>query len=137
HAYFEEWKFKHPRPEDMRMVFERESGKDLSWIFDRMLSTDEKIDIKALKLRPGQNEAGGQPSYLSYEGRSMKNILFPVTGYHGTDSLGTVWMRSNGTGKREEEVLPWPNADRVRIDAGNRTLDIDRRNNEVRAHGLF
>lgn len=33
-------------------------------------------------------------------------------------------------------ALPWPNADRVRIDADARTLDIDRRNNEVRSRGL-
>ena len=42
-----------------------------------------------------------------------------------------------GIGRSEDASLPWPNADRIVIDAGNRTLDIDRRNNEVRSHGLF
>ncbi|MBK9762383.1 MAG: hypothetical protein IPO87_03230 [Flavobacteriales bacterium] len=45
-------------------------------------------------------------------------------------------MRAPRLFGREEVELPWSNADRVVIDAGNRTLDIDRRNNEVRSHGL-
>ena len=137
HAYFEEWKFKHPQPDEMRKVFERESGKDLSWVFGRMLESEEKYDVRALKLRPSATTFDSQPASLVYKAKGPKNVLFPVTGYHGPDSLGTVWLRSAGAGIREEENLPWPNVDRIRIDAGNRTLDIDRRNNEVRSHGLF
>ncbi|MBK8226450.1 MAG: M1 family metallopeptidase [Flavobacteriales bacterium] len=40
-AYFKEWRFKHPRPEDMKAVFERESGQDLNWVFEGLLRTDE------------------------------------------------------------------------------------------------
>ncbi len=67
-------------------------------------------------------------------------VPFPITGYLGNDSLGTVWAWNNGfghQGRTEYAALPWSDVDRVRIDVGNRTLDIDRRNNEVRAHGLF
>ena len=35
-AYFESWKFKHPQPKDIREVFERVSGKNLSWFFARV-----------------------------------------------------------------------------------------------------
>jgi len=31
--YYNEWQFKHPQPEDLREVFEKESNKDLSWFF--------------------------------------------------------------------------------------------------------
>ena len=33
-AYFREWKFRHPYPEDFRAVFERELGKDLTPYFE-------------------------------------------------------------------------------------------------------
>jgi hypothetical protein len=33
-AYFDEWKFKHPYPEDLKAVLERESGKDMTPYFD-------------------------------------------------------------------------------------------------------
>ncbi|MBN8667331.1 MAG: M1 family metallopeptidase [Chitinophagales bacterium] len=36
-AYYEEWKFKHPYPEDMQAVFEKVSGKDLDAFFQNKL----------------------------------------------------------------------------------------------------
>jgi hypothetical protein len=46
HAYFDAWKFKHPMPKDIKEVFEKTSGKDLSWLFDDLLMTSKKIDYK-------------------------------------------------------------------------------------------
>jgi hypothetical protein len=127
HAYFEEWKFRHPRPEDVRRVFERESGKDLGWMFDGLIGTDMKVDVKALRLKSDQT------FYLKNTG--LDSIPVPVTAWRGSDTLGTKWFMSPHDVVGFEH--PWPNADRIRIDAGARTLDIDRRNNEVRNHGLL
>lgn len=149
-AYYEQWKFKHPQPSDVRRVFEQESGMDLSWMFDELIGTNGKLDISARRLN-GPN--------LTVKSRGIRyHAPFPVTAWSGADSLGTVWIRPD-TNRFDEgsagsarivvdahpskdvwirtETLPWPNADRVRLDAGARTLDIDRRNNEVRSHGLF
>jgi len=147
-AYFEEWKFRHPGPADMRRVFERESGEQLGWVFDGLLGTTHKLDPRALRLKNGR---------LNYRVNAAAPV--PVTGWKGDLELGTVWfgpdsvawrgaartdrlLPSDGSFQRRRKgtataTLPWPDADRVRIDAGNRTLDIDRRNNAVRASGLF
>lgn len=34
HAYFDQWKFKHPYPEDFKAVMEKSLGKDLTPYFD-------------------------------------------------------------------------------------------------------
>ena len=34
HAYYDQWKFKHPYPEDMKAVFEKELGRDLTPYFN-------------------------------------------------------------------------------------------------------
>ncbi len=148
-AYYDEWKFKHPQPDDVRQVFERESGKDLGWVFDGLIGTDVKTDVKAIRLRG---------AVLRYKVRGVP-MPFPVT-QHDDMWKGPVWIepsipeplrkeskdwdkgriRIEGyrRGSRTyEDSLPWPNSDRIRIDADNRTLDIDRRNNTVRSHGLF
>jgi hypothetical protein len=127
HAYFDEWKFKHPQPIDLRTVFERESGKDLGWVFDELIGTDNKIDVRALRLKGGT---------LTYRSSASKPFPFPITGWHGNDSLGTIW-HEGGASKRQNATLPWSNVDRIRIDANERTLDIDRRNNTARSLGLF
>jgi hypothetical protein len=127
-AYYDEWSFKHPRPEDMRKVFERESGKGLGWVFLDLIESPQKWDLR------GRLEKDGQTWIARSTGRAILPI--PVTGYVGEDSLGTVWTEPHDLLDATVK-LPWPNVDRVRIDAGNRTLDIDRRNNTVRARGIF
>ncbi len=132
HAYFDEWKFKHPQPADLRRVFERESGKNLGWLFEGLLETDQKYDVKAVSLDRRIWEGGVERMHLGHRAKGPWAVPFPITGYAGEDSLGTVWAWNNGfghQGRTEYAGLPWDNVDRVRIDAGNRTLDIDRRNN--------
>jgi len=55
HAYFEEWKFKHPQPEDMRASFEKTSGKDLSWLFKDLIQTTNHIDYKIVNVKKVEN----------------------------------------------------------------------------------
>ncbi len=139
-AYFEDWKFKHPRPKDMKAVFERESGRDLNWVFEGLLMTDEKYRVRAASLDKRTWAGAAERWHLGHRAKGPSKVPFAITGYLGKDSLGTVWAWNHGfghQGRTEYAGLPWPNVDRVRIDAGNRTLDIDRRNNTVRAHGLF
>lgn len=119
HAYFDEWKFKHPQPADLRKVFERESGKDLRWVFEDLIGSDRKVDVKLKALKKDQT------LYLRTSG--IDSIPVPITAWSGPDSLGTAWFNA-ARGTAGFEHL-WPNADRVRIDLGRRTLDIDRRNN--------
>ncbi len=125
HAYFNAWAGRHPQPADVRASYEKASGEDLSWLFDELIGTADKVDVKAVRLKGDQ---------LTYRSTAISGFPFPVTAWDGTDSLGTAWFRANqGKGS---VTLPWPNASRARIDAGQQTLDIDRRNNEVRANGL-
>jgi Peptidase family M1 domain len=49
--YFEEWKFKHPQPEDIQESFERTTNKDLNWFFDRLVNTKERVDYKVMRAK--------------------------------------------------------------------------------------
>ncbi len=140
HSYFEAWKFKHPQPGDVREVFERESDKDLNWLFKGFLCTDEKYSVKAVSLDRRLWGGMEERMHLGHRAKGPSKVPFAITGYLGADSLGTIWDWNHGfghQGRTEYTRLPWPDVDRIRIDAGNRTLDIDRRNNSVRSHGLL
>jgi len=43
-AYYDEWKFKHPKPKDVEEVFERVAGKDLDWFFKGLIESDGYVD---------------------------------------------------------------------------------------------
>jgi hypothetical protein len=129
HAYYEEWKFKHPQPEDVRKVFERESGKELGWVFDGLIETTKKFDPKLTKLKETD---------LHYRIKGKILAPFSVSASSRDESPTedlTFWHEP----KCEHGTIPLPEGvwESVRIDADARTLDIDRRNNEVRSRGLF
>ena len=54
-AYFSEWKFKHPQPEDMRKSMERTSGKNLNWLFDDLIQTTNHVDYKIQCVHHSKN----------------------------------------------------------------------------------
>ena len=50
HNYYRDWQFKHPHPDDIRKEFEQTTGKDLSWFFDDLINTTNKIDSCVTEL---------------------------------------------------------------------------------------
>ncbi len=51
HVYFETWKFKHPSPIDIKLIFETTSGKNLDWFFGDLIYTKGHVDYKAQAIR--------------------------------------------------------------------------------------
>lgn len=51
HEFFEEYKYKHPQPEDFANFFEEKSNKDLSWFFDDILGSKKRIDYKIVNTK--------------------------------------------------------------------------------------
>lgn len=50
-AYFDKWKFKHPRPEDMQAVFEEVTEENLDWFFKDLIQGTHKIDFRVSKVK--------------------------------------------------------------------------------------
>jgi hypothetical protein len=42
--YFNQWKFKHPTPQDFKRIMEKESRMELDWYFDAWIGTTKTID---------------------------------------------------------------------------------------------
>ena len=49
HQYYREWQFKHPYPADIKMVFEKQSNKNLDWFFGDLLNTAKTMDYSISK----------------------------------------------------------------------------------------
>lgn len=52
HAYFDQWHFKHPHPEDFIRVMERESGMILDWYLNYWVSQTKSIDYAITGVEP-------------------------------------------------------------------------------------
>ena len=55
-AYYNEWKFKHPRPNDLRVIAERISGIQLQWYLTDWTQTTNRIDYGITAVEPKGEE---------------------------------------------------------------------------------
>lgn len=147
--YYNEWKLKHPTPEDFKRIMEKESGIELDWYFEQFIGTINVVDY-AIKSVDKKNKTsielnlerkGDMPMPLDVQvvlkDGSVLNYYIPLTVMRGekTDSnfpnLLTV-----------SEDWPWTNPSftvcldvkmddvkSVQIDPSYRMADSDRKNN--------
>ncbi len=82
HDYYNTWKYRHPSPIDLKMSFEKSTGKELDWFFEDVVKTTKKVDYKIV-------------SYKQKEGKSIVKVKntggiaapFPLTFSNGE----TLW----------------------------------------------
>jgi len=71
-AYYRQWSFRHPGPADLQAVLEKETGRDLDWLFDQILNSDRKMDYALQKAKP---QGKGTRLYLRNRGRIAGPVL--------------------------------------------------------------
>jgi hypothetical protein len=129
HAYFEEWKFKHPQPEDMRLTLERASGKNLIWLFDDLIQTTNHIDYK---LKSVKNTATGKLVTVKNVGQVDGPI--EVNAYKDGQLIDNKWTEP---GEKKTTLELKAEATEIRIDGALDIPEINRGNNNWHEKGIF
>jgi hypothetical protein len=124
--FFDEWKFRHPGPQDLQEAFERDSGKDLSWFFNDLIATTGKIDYKISRFC-------GDSLLLKNRG----NIASPfyIRGTLGHEPVLQAWKE--GFDGKQWLKIPAGEADRFILFDSVWLPEINRKNNTFREKGLF
>lgn len=125
--FFNQWKYKHPYPEDLQKSFEEHTGKDLSWVFHDLIKTTKKIDYKIQAIKGDKvliKNIGSINSPLSLSGIKNSELVF-TEWYEGFE------------GKKWFSLPQSTDLDRVQIDHNSDMLDLYRKNNQIRTTGVF
>lgn len=128
-AYFQEWKFKHPQPEDFRKIMQEKSSKNLDWFFDGTINSDKKIDSKIKSVKRVKDSL-----VVVLENKSDAKVPVFISVYND-DSLINLYKIEPFKNKYEVnfgEVEYW---DKVRI--GGAWVDYKLTNNIFRKNALF
>ncbi len=128
--YYETWKFKHPYPEDFRQLFEKESGKNLDWFFDGYIFSNKKLDYAINDIEEGINGYS-----VSVKNRGDIAAPFPISGIKDGNVVTTKWY--DGFSNLTEVDFPAGDFDQLIIDAENTTLDVNRKNNNIKLSGAL
>ncbi len=127
-TYYDTWKFKHPQPEDAKALFEKETGKDLSWFFDGLINTTDPLDYKVQSIE--KNNGGYDITVIN---KGEINAPFPIDAIEEGRIIKTVWSE----GFEGEKII------RIPINAGEKFVvddqkimpDFNRKNNSITAKG--
>lgn len=130
-AYFAKWHFKHPQPEDMRAVFEKESGKNLAWFFEDGIQTTKQIDFAVQHASFSQDEVR-----VKIKNRSSFSGPAPVSIYAGDSLIATQWIEAPWLNEVTFAYKGQP-ATRVVVNGENHLPEIKINNNVYRKSGLF
>jgi len=123
HAYYEKWKFKHPLPNDFRNHAEAFTAKDLSWFFDGVLGSTQKMDYKIVGITKDslivKNKTGFVVPFRISETDKFKNQTLSVLspGCSDVKKLNKIWF------KTKNEII---------IDKDNASIDLYRQNNSLK-----
>lgn len=71
--YFENWKFKHPQPQDIENEFEKTVQKNLDWFFKDHVKTTKKLDFKLAGIKQNKTE-----NNILVKVKNKSEILAPV-----------------------------------------------------------
>lgn len=126
--YYDEWHYKHPQPEDLKAILEKETGKDLSWVFVDLIQTTKQIDYKIKNVKVGGDKATV----------NVKNVG-QIDGPIRVDAikLGKV-VESNWLDPGETKTtFSGSNHDQYVIDANRQIPEVNRNNNYWTKKGLF
>ena len=131
--YFNQWKFKHPSPNDIKLAFEIGSEKKLDWFFEDYIKTIKKTDYSLKKVSKINDQ-----EYLI----KLKN----VTGYKSpipiqmindsNEIISEKWIdgfSKDTTFAYKTRVKP----SRIAIDYNVITTDYNYKNHMARANGIF
>ncbi len=130
HAYYDEWSFKHPQPEDLRATIERVSGKDLSWLFVDLIQTTNHVDCRICSVKKGKTG-----SVVKVTNVGTINGPIEINVIKDGQLVETKWTEP---GTRSQKVaIETTNPDQVVIDQDRQIPDLYRNNNNWDGTRLF
>jgi hypothetical protein len=125
-AYYQQWIFRHPGPEDLRTAFGSLTDKDLSWFFDDLTGTTKRLDYKMVRIKNRQ-------LLIKNRGELTSPVL--IAGHAGDSIHFEKWV--DGFEGRRWIELPEGDYTSVKIDPGHHMPEIRRMNNQIRTTGFF
>jgi hypothetical protein len=125
HDYYCIWKYRHPRPEDLRTIFESNTDKDLSWFFDDFLGTTKRLDYKMVRLE-------NQKLLIKNKGEMKAPVL--IAGMIGDSICSEKWVDGFEGKKWIDEAQN--NYSEIRIDPEHKMPELFRLNNNIRSSGI-
>lgn len=129
-SYYANWRFRHPQAEDFQKSLEQHTQESLDWLFDGLLYSNTGFDYALEGV--SKSDSGYT---LIVNNRGVLAAPFPLQGLKDDTVVQTSWI-AGFTGKKTIQ-MPTGKYDRFFIDYHHQTLDLNRKNNQIKTVGTF
>ncbi len=135
--YYQQYEFKHPYPEDLKQLFEEETGKYMDWFFEDMIFTNKKTDYKIASVKRRAEKIGKREFDKIIVKQNFKHIKgpFPISAIKDGEVIKTVWY--DGFQGEMEVLMPSTDYNYLMIDIGEYIPEINRKNNKYTPGKMF
>jgi len=125
--FFAEWQYKHPQPKDMKAFYEKETGKNLAWLFDDLINSSKNVDY-TITSRNKKKDADSL--IVKVRNKGSINSPFVLTGLdEDGDVLVSQWY--DGFDGAQKVKFPKGNYKTLSIDGGKVMTDVHRENDKA------
>jgi len=129
--YYQEWKYKHPAPNDFINILNKDLKADFSWFENNFLKSSLKQDYKMMRYHVLKDKSHS----LEIKNKQLMVSPFSVSAIKDGKTIRTIWY--DGFKGKREIVFPAIEVDEFKLDAEENSLEIDRKNNNIKTKGLF
>ena len=136
HIYFSKWQSKHPQPEDIRSVFNKNSKQNLEWFWYDAMNTTKKFDLE-LKFIHHDIQKIGNDEFYKITVVNNGNIRTPYTISSINNDTIVKTINYGGFLGEMQVLFPKGTFEKLKIDAQNIIPELDRQNNTSRVNGIF
>ncbi|HEY8399726.1 MAG TPA: M1 family metallopeptidase, partial [Cytophagaceae bacterium] len=129
--YYEQWKFKHPYPEDMQQVFEEVTGENLDWFFKGLIQTTEKLNISIKHINTTDSVIT-----VDVVNKTAFPLPIPVSYVIDTTVIATIWTKPLA-GDTTIQFKRLAKKGKIIADHTYLIPELNRDNNQIRLTGIF
>lgn len=129
-AYYQQWQYRHPQPADFQRSLEQHTGHKLNWFFSGVIAGTQQVDYAVQRL---QHTANGHHLTIENKGELAGPVKIQTS--KAGEPVQELWLE--GFTGRKKIALNEDNFDLLTIDPDHHTLDLDRKNNQIKTQGLF
>ncbi len=132
--YYQQFEFKHPQPEDIRGIFEVQTGKNLDWFFDDLIYSKKKLDYKILSS-DSKKYLGDELTEFEIKNTGDIAAPFSISVIQDDAVYATYWVE--GFYGEKTITIPSCHVCVYQINAEFYTPEINEKNNSIRARGIL
>jgi len=124
--FYNQWKFRHPQPNDLRTAFELHTSQNLNWFFDDFIGTTKRLDYRIEKLE-------NQQILIKNKGEMVSPLI--IAGLKGDSVYFEKWI--DGFSGSQWIKIPKGDFSVIKIDPNHVMPELFRLNNNIRTTGIF